>query len=99
MCERFWTLRAAAQEPRDELVDARGRPQIDEPGQDVGKEICLRIDPGQLAGLDELNDVGSKPSELGYEPFPKQFVLRDLRSFSLPHPTYVIVRGPAPLSP
>ena len=39
---------AAAQEPWDELVHARGRPQIDEPGQDVD-EICLRIDSGQLA--------------------------------------------------
>ena len=39
---------AAAQEPWDELVDARGRLQIDEPGQDVD-EICLRIDSGQLA--------------------------------------------------
>ena len=34
---------------RDELVHSRGRRQIDEPGQDVD-EICLRIDPGQLAG-------------------------------------------------
>ena len=47
---------AAAQEPWDELVHARGRPQIDEPGQDVD-EICLRIDGGQLAGLDEVKDV------------------------------------------
>ena len=39
---------AAAQEPWDELVHARGRPQIDEPGQDVD-EISLRIDSGQLA--------------------------------------------------
>ena len=39
---------APAQEPWDELVHARGRPQIDEPGQDVD-EICLRIDSGQLA--------------------------------------------------
>ena len=39
---------AAAQEPWDELVHARGRPQIDEPGQDVD-EISLRIDTGQLA--------------------------------------------------
>ena len=38
----------AAQELWDELVHARGRPQIDEPGQDVD-ELCLRIDSGQLA--------------------------------------------------
>ena len=50
--------RAIGRRPgQDELVHARGRPQIDEPSQDVD-EICLRIDPGQLAGLDELNDVG-----------------------------------------
>ena len=41
----------------DELVHARGRPQIDEPGQDVD-EISLRIDSWSACRPDELNDVG-----------------------------------------
>ena len=47
-CEFLGRAIGPAQEPWDELVHARGRPQIDEPGQDVD-EICLRIDSGQLA--------------------------------------------------
>jgi hypothetical protein len=53
-------LRLRVSWPRDrplsrELVHARGRPQIDKPGQDVD-EICLRIDSGQSP--DDLNDAG-----------------------------------------
>ena len=47
-CEFLGRAIGPAQEPWDELVHARGRPQIDEPSQDVD-EICLRIDTGQLA--------------------------------------------------
>ena len=47
-CEFLGRPIVPVQEPRDELVHARGRPQIDEPGQDVD-ELSLRIDSGQLA--------------------------------------------------
>src|SRR5260370_34769424 len=43
--------------PRHELVETRGRPEIDQPGQHVA-EIGLRIDAMELAGLDERSDAG-----------------------------------------
>ena len=43
--------------PRQKFIEARGRPEIDEPGQHVG-EISLRIDATELARLDERGDAG-----------------------------------------
>jgi transposase-like protein len=43
--------------PRHELVETRGRPEIDQLGEDVG-QIGLRVDAGELAGLDERCDAG-----------------------------------------
>ena len=45
------------------------------------RSACGSI-PVSLQVSTRLNDVGSKPSELGYEPHSrKQFALRDVRSF------------------
>jgi hypothetical protein len=43
--------------PGHELVDARGRPEVDEPGEDVS-EVGLRIDAVHFAGLDQRSDAG-----------------------------------------
>src|SRR5579859_3924885 len=43
--------------PRHELVETRGRPEIDQPGQHV-TEIDLRVDAMELASLDERGDAG-----------------------------------------
>jgi hypothetical protein len=43
--------------PRQQLVDPRRRPRVDEPGQDVG-EIGLRSDTVQLAGFDQRSEAG-----------------------------------------
>ena len=43
--------------PRHELVEARGRPEIDQPGENVS-QIHLRVDAAELAGLDQRGDAG-----------------------------------------
>ena len=43
--------------PGHELVEARGRPEIDELGEHVG-EVGLRIDAVEFAGFDERGDAG-----------------------------------------
>jgi hypothetical protein len=43
--------------PRHELVEQRGGPEVDEPGEHVG-EIGLRIGAVQFASLDERSDAG-----------------------------------------
>ncbi len=43
--------------PRHELVDARGRPEIDELVEDVG-DVGLRLDVVELARFDERGDAG-----------------------------------------
>jgi transposase-like protein len=43
--------------PRHELIDTRGRPEIDQLGQHVG-EIGLRVDTIQFAALDERRNTG-----------------------------------------
>jgi len=44
-------------DPRHELVETRGRPEIGQPGQHVA-EIGLRVDAMEIAGLDERSDAG-----------------------------------------
>src|SRR6516225_2482067 len=43
--------------PRHELVETRGRPEIDQLGEDVG-QIRLRVDAAELAGLDQRGNAG-----------------------------------------
>src|SRR5215831_5452621 len=43
--------------PGEELVEAGVWPEIDEAGENVG-EIPIRIDAGELAGLDQRSDDG-----------------------------------------
>src|SRR5262249_49494559 len=43
--------------PGHELVEARGGPEIDQLGEDVG-EVGLRIDAVQFAGFDERSNAG-----------------------------------------
>ena len=43
--------------PRHELVDTRGRPQVDKLGEHVG-QIGLRVDTVELAGLNERSNTG-----------------------------------------
>ena len=43
--------------PRQEFVETRLRPEIDEPGEYVD-EIRLRIDAVQFAGLDQRREAG-----------------------------------------
>jgi transposase-like protein len=46
--------------PRHELIETRGRPEIDELGQHVG-EIGLRVDAIKLAAFDKRRNTGSSP--------------------------------------
>jgi hypothetical protein len=43
--------------PRHELVQARGRPQVHQLREHVG-QIGLRLDPTELASLDERGNAG-----------------------------------------
>ena len=43
--------------PRHEFVQTRGRPEIDQLGEDVG-QIGLRLDAAALAGLNQRSDAG-----------------------------------------
>src|ERR1700676_864857 len=43
--------------PRHELVETRGRPEVDQLGENVG-QIGLRVDAVELAGLDDRGDAG-----------------------------------------
>jgi hypothetical protein len=43
--------------PRHELVETRGRPEIDQFGEHVG-DILLRVNTVKFAGLDERSDAG-----------------------------------------
>jgi hypothetical protein len=43
--------------PRHELVETRSRPEIDQPGENVG-QIGLRVDATEFAGLDERGNAG-----------------------------------------
>src|SRR5215472_18956172 len=43
--------------PRHELVETRSRPEIDQPGENIG-QISLRVDATEFAGLDERGDAG-----------------------------------------
>jgi hypothetical protein len=45
--------------PRQELVDTRGRPQIDELGENVG-DIGFRVDAVELAGLCRLPNYAER---------------------------------------
>jgi transposase-like protein len=43
--------------PRHEFVQTRGRPEIDQLGENVG-QVGLRLDAAELAGLDQRSDAG-----------------------------------------
>ena len=70
--------------PWHELVEARGRPEVDELGEHVG-EVGLRIDAAELASLDQRSDAGPERTKNGApHVVPLSAPARDLLRVLLP---------------
>ena len=65
--------------PRHQFVQAGGRPEIDQLGEDIG-QIGLRLDAAELAGLDQRSDAGPVLRALIMPREQRVFTIKDKRT-------------------